>query len=131
MAAPAPPRTRVVEVLADAGTWRLAVLPLAVAPLSGFAGPAVLLPAVGAAVLVLVAVVRARRAAADRARLHRWGTDLLAAAHARLDAELARRTAVRTTAAAARLDAALARCRAEAGAELALLTPAREAADVP
>lgn len=147
---PSPPRrTRAVEALADAGTWRLAVLPLAVAPLSGvaglsgfaglpgfaglsgFAGPSVLLPAAGAAALVLVAVVRSRRAAADRARLHRWGTDLLAAAHARLDAELTRRTAARTTAAGARLDAALARRRAEVGAELALLTPAREAVDVP
>ncbi|MBW0121735.1 hypothetical protein, partial [Pseudonocardia oceani] len=80
---------------------------------------------------VLVAVVRSRRAAADRARLHRWGTDLLAAAHARLDAELTRRTAARTAGAGARLDAALARRRAAVGAELALLTPAREAVDVP
>ncbi|MBW0137582.1 hypothetical protein I4I81_25455 [Pseudonocardia abyssalis] len=123
---PIPPRARIVEVLADAGAWRLAVLPLAA--LSGFAGPAVLLPALGGAVLVLVAAVRARRAGVDRARLHRWGTDLLAVTHARVDAELTRRTAARATTATARLDAALAHRRAEIDAELTLLAP-REVAD--
>ncbi|GAA3248155.1 hypothetical protein GCM10017691_58080 [Pseudonocardia petroleophila] len=118
---PVPRRARVVEVLADAGAWRLAVLPLAA--LSGVAGPAVLLPALGGAVLVLVAVVRSRRAAVDRARARRWGTDLLAVTHARIDAELTRRTAARASAATARLEAALDRRRAEIDAELALLAP--------
>lgn len=121
---PVPPRTGLGTVLGDAAAWRLAVLPLAVAPLSGFAGPPVLLPAVGAAVLVLVAVVRTRRAATDRERLHRWSTDLLAATHARIAAELTRRTLARATEAGARLDAALATCRAAVDAEIALLSPA-------
>ncbi|MDN5931752.1 MAG: hypothetical protein L0I24_11930 [Pseudonocardia sp.] len=126
---PAPHRTGPGAALADAGTWRLAVLPLVVAPLSGFAGPAVLLPALGAAALVLGAVVRSRRAAIDRAHLRRWSTELLAATHARIDTELARRTVVRAAEAGARLDAALAACRAAVDAEIALLTP--EACDAP
>lgn len=126
---PAPRRTGPGAALADAGAWRLAVLPLAVAPLSGFAGPVVLLPALGAAVLVLVAVLRSRRAAIDRARLHRWSTELLAATHARIDAELARRAVARAAEAGARLDAALAGRRAAVDAEIALLTP--EACDAP
>lgn len=122
-APPVPRRTGLGAVLGDAGSWRLAVLPLAVAPLSGFAGPPVLLPALGAAVLVLVAVVRTRRDAADRERLHRWSTDLLAATQARIAAELTRRALSRATGAGARLDAALATRRTAVDAEIALLSP--------
>lgn len=126
---PVPRRTGPGTALAEAGVWRLAGLPLVVAPLSGFAGPAVLLPALGAAVLVLLAVVRSRRAATDRARLHRWSTELLAATHARIDAELTRRAAARAAAAGARLDAALTERRAAVESEIALLTP--EVRDAP
>lgn len=120
---PGPRPTRVLETLADAGTWRPAVLPLAAAPLTGFAGPSVALPAAGAAVLVLVAVVRSRRAAADRARLRRWVADLLDATGTRIDAELTRRTLARAAAGAVRLDAALAGRRSAIDAELAAITP--------
>ncbi|GEC21486.1 hypothetical protein PHY01_37690 [Pseudonocardia hydrocarbonoxydans] len=123
---PAPRRTGTWETLADAGTWRPAVLPLAAAPLTGFAGPSVALPAAGAAVLVLVAVVRSRRAAADRARLRRWSLALLADTRTRVDAELARRAVARAAAGAVRLDAALAGHRSAVDAELAAFGP-REA----
>lgn len=123
-AAPPPPHpVGLVDVLADAGAWRLAVLPLAVAPLTGLAGPAVLLPAVGAGVLVLWTVVRARRAAAERARLRTWCADLLTDTRARIDAELARRTTALVINAGTHLDTALARRRAALDAELAVLAP--------
>lgn len=122
-AGPPPPRpVRLADVLADAGTWRLAVLPLAVAPLTGPAGPAVLLPALGAGVLVLVAVVRGRHAAARRARMRSWSTEVLAEARARIDVELGRRTAALAADAGTVLDAALAGRRVAVEAELALLT---------
>lgn len=125
---PGPRRTRVWEALADAGTWRPALLPLALAPLTGFAGPSVALPAAGAAVLVLMAAVRSRRAAADRARLLRWSTDLLADTRTRIDTELARRTVAAAAAGAVRLDTALAARRRAVEAELTALEP-REAVD--
>jgi hypothetical protein len=124
VADPRPPtRTGPGAALADPGVWRLAGLPLVVASLCGFAGPAVLLPALGTAVLLLVVVVRFRRAATDRARLLRWSTDLLADTHSRIDAELARRAVVRAAAAGARLDAALTERRKAVESEIALLTP--------
>ncbi|MDN5750873.1 MAG: hypothetical protein L0H64_20595, partial [Pseudonocardia sp.] len=87
-AAPPPRPVGLVDVLTDTGAWRLAVLPLAAAPLTGLAGPAVLLPAVGAGVLVLCAALRARRAAAERARARTWCAELLAGTRTRIDAEL-------------------------------------------
>lgn len=124
-----PRRVRTVDVLADAGAWRLAVLPLVVAPLTGFAGPAVLWPAIGLGVLVLVAVIRARRAVAERARVRRWCDEVLAASGARIDAELGRRTARLLAHVAPLLEAALVRRLGAITAELALLAP--EVSDAP
>jgi hypothetical protein len=122
-APPLPRPVRVLDVLSDAGAWRLAVLPLAVAPLTGAAGPAVLLPALGAAVLVLAAVLRARWGALRRTRMLVWSAELVAATQARTDVELTRRTAALAAEAGPVLDAALARRRADVRAELALLAP--------
>jgi hypothetical protein len=129
---PPPPRpVRMVDVLADAGAWRLAVLPLAVAPLTGSAGPAVLLPAVAAGVLVLAVVLHTRRAALGRARLRAWSAELVTATQTRIDVELGRRTAVLAAQAGPQLDGASARRRAAVRAELALLAPEEEVSGAP
>ncbi len=121
---PGQPRpVRWIEVLADAGAWRLAVLPLVVAPLTGPAGPAVLLPALGLGVLVLAVVLRARRAATEQARVRLWCAELVALAQERIDAELGRRTAMLAARAAPVLDDALGRRRRAVVAELDLLAP--------
>ncbi|WP_300018327.1 hypothetical protein [Pseudonocardia sp.] len=125
-----PPPVRVLDVVADAGAWRLAVLPVAVAPLTGPAGPAVLLPALGAGVLVLATVLGARRAALRRARMRSWSAELLVALQARIDAELGRRTAALAADVGPVLEAAAARRRADVRAELALLAP-REVSGAP
>jgi hypothetical protein len=85
-------------------------------------GPALLLPAVGAAVLVLVAVVHLRRAALDRGRVARWSGDLLDAVGGALDTGAARAAAGLAARAGAELDAALDRHREALDAELALIT---------
>lgn len=122
-----PPRPGAGAALADPGVWRVAALPLVLAPPAvalGWVhgGPALLLPAVGAAVLVLVAVVRRRRAALDRARVARWADELLDAAGGALDTGAARAAAGLAARAGAELDAALDRHRAALDAELALIT---------
>lgn len=126
VAAPPPRPVGIVDVLADGGAWRLAVLPLAAAPLTGPAGPAVLLPAVGAGALVLCAALRARRAAVEGARLQAWCLGLLAETRSRLDTELRHRTVVLCAEAGTHLDSSLTRRRAVLDAELRLL-----AAEVP
>ena len=109
-------------MLADPGAWRLAALPLAVVPLSGFAGPAALFPAFGAGVLVLGAVLRSRRAATDRARHRTWCSEILTTTRARIDGELGRRALATLAEAAPLLDGAIARRHAELDAERSLLT---------
>lgn len=107
------------DVAADAGAWRLAVLPLVVAPLTGLAGPAVALPAVGAAIMILAVAVRVRRAAVERERMRQWAAELLGDTRARVDVEVVARTGVLV--ADSQLDRALARRRAVLEAELARL----------
>jgi hypothetical protein len=126
-APPAPDRPGPVAVLADAGVWRTAALPLVVASLAvavgaTAAGPALLLPAAGAGAGVLVVAVRHRRAATDRARLRRWCGELLDAVAADLDAGLAHAATALAAGAGADLDAAVGRHRAALDAELVLLT---------
>jgi hypothetical protein len=125
--APAPDRPRSAATLADPGVWRTAVFPLAVASLAvavgaTTAGPALLLPAAGAGVGVLVVAVRHRRAVLDRTRLRRWCDELLDAAATDLDAATAHAATALAATAGAELDTAVERHRAALEAELTLLT---------
>jgi hypothetical protein len=111
-----------------AALWRLALFPLAVLPLLGLpalAGPALAPLAVGIGVAAVVAAVRARRASAERLRLHRHTEQVLAAAARAVDADLGRRLVELERAVVVTLDAAVLRRRAEVDAELALLAPER------
>ncbi len=117
---PPPGATRALLV-AVAGSWRLALIPLAALPVVGIAGPALLLLAVGTGVAAVVAVGRARAIAHERARLRQWADEVLAGARARADAELVAAFLELERAAGADLDAAVARRRGEVEAELAAL----------
>jgi hypothetical protein len=121
------PRSLLAGAAAGAAVWRLALLPLAVLPLLGLpalAGPAPAPLAVAAGVAALVATARARRTAAERARLRRHIEQSLAAAALAIDADLGRRLVELERAVVPVLDAAVLRRRAAVDAELALLAPA-------
>lgn len=130
-AAPSPavrPRSLLAGAAVGAAVWRLALLPLAVLPLVGLpalAGPVLAPLAVAAGVAALVATVRARATAAERAWLRRHVEQSLAAAALAVDADLGRRLVELEGAVAPELDAAVLRRRAVVDAELALLAPAR------
>jgi hypothetical protein len=108
------------------GTWRLALLPAAVLPAVGLpalGGLAVLPPAVGIGLALLVAGARAHRAAADRARLRRWADEVVATVRVALDTELARRAIEVERVAGRELDDLMARRLAQVDAELRALAP--------
>lgn len=134
-AAPAPvgtARAMLADVVHGAVLWRLVLPLLAVLPLAGlpaFGGPVLAPLAAATAVVVVAAAVRSRRAAVDRARLHRYTADVLAAARAALDADLARRVLELDRVAGAALDVAVARRRHDVDAELRLLAPDRVAGE--
>jgi hypothetical protein len=122
-----PPRSLLAGAAAGAAVWRLALFPLAVLPLLGLpvlAGPALAPLAIAAGVAALVATARARRTAAERARLRRHVEQSLATAALAVDADLGRRLVEVERAVAPVLDAAVLRRRAAVDAELALLAPA-------
>ncbi|HEX5811128.1 MAG TPA: hypothetical protein VFY38_03420 [Pseudonocardia sp.] len=126
---PEPPSRALGALLAGAsgGTWRLALLPVAVLPAVGLpalGGRAVLAPALGIALALLVAATRAHRVAADRARLRRWADEVTAAVRMALDTELARRLIDVERVAGAELDEFVARRLALVEAELRALAPA-------
>ena len=107
------------------GTWRLALLPVAVLPAVGlpaWGGLAVLPPALGIGIALLVAAARAQRVAADQVRLRRWADEVVATVRAALDTELARRAIEVERVAAAELDDLVARRLTRVDAELRALT---------
>ena len=131
MPGPEPPQRALGALLAGAtgGTWRLALLPVAVLPAVGLpavGGRAVLAPALGIALALLVATTRAQRVAADRARLRRWVDEVTAAVRAALGTELARRLIDVERVAGAELDELVARRLALVEAELRALAPAEQ-----
>jgi hypothetical protein len=126
--APDPPPGTARALLADAtaGTWRLVLLPAALLPAVGLpalGGRAMLPLAVAIGLALLVAAVGARRIAADRTRLRRWGGEVVATVRGTLDTELARRLLEVERLAAAELDDAMVRHREAVDAELRALTP--------
>jgi hypothetical protein len=126
--APDPPQGAVRALLAGAteGTWRLALLPAAVLPAVGLpalAGRSALPLALALGLTLLAAGLQARRVAADRARLRRWGGEVVEAVRRTLETELARRLLEVERLAAVELDDLLARRRAEVDAELLALAP--------
>jgi hypothetical protein len=128
---PEPPQRALGALLAGAtgGTWRLALLPVAVLPAVGLpavGGRAVLAPALGIALALLVATTRAQRVAADRVRLRRWVDEVTAAVRAALGTELARRLIDVERVAGAELDVLVARRLALVEAELRALAPAEQ-----
>jgi hypothetical protein len=115
-------------LLVTGGTWRLALLPAAVLPAVGLpalGGLAVLPPALGLGLALLVVGVRAHRVAADRVRLRRWADESVATVRVALDAELARRAVEVERVAGAELDELVARRLAWVDAELRALAPER------
>ena len=107
-------------------SWRLALFPVAMLPLLGLpalAGPALAPLAAGAGVAAVAATARARRTAAERARLRCHTEQVLAAAALAIDADLGRRLVELERTVVAALDAAVLRRRAAVDAELALLAP--------
>lgn len=126
--APGVPPGAVRALLAGAvgGTWRLALLPVAVLPAIGLpalGGREVLPLAVGVGLALLVAAARAHRVATDRARLRRWAVEVVAAVRTTLETELAYRLLELERVAGAELDEAVERRRAEVDAELRALAP--------
>ncbi|MBL8926062.1 MAG: hypothetical protein JNM77_07460 [Pseudonocardia sp.] len=126
---PEPPQRALGALVAGAtgGTWRLAVLPVAVLPAVGLpavGGRAVLAPALGIALALVVATTRAQRVAADRARLRRWADEVTAAVRAALGTELARLLIDVERVAGAELDELVAGRLALVEAELRALAPA-------
>ncbi len=118
-----PPRAGPGVALADPTVWRFAALPLVLVPSVvalgwATAGPGLLFPVAGAALLALVGLVRWRRAAAERARMRRWVDEVLAAARC----DTARAATVLAAAAGSHLDVALDRHRSALEFELTLLT---------
>lgn len=123
---PDPPPGVVRGLLAGAteGTWRLALLPAAVLPAVGLpalGGRSAVPFAAGLGLALLVLAARARRCAADQARLRRWGADAVAAVRGALETELARRLLEVERLAAAELDDAVARRRIVVDGELRAL----------
>ena len=111
---PDPPPSAAGALLAGVtgGTWRLALVPAAVLPAVGLpalGGRALLPPALGVALALLVTAARAHRTAADRARLRRWADDVVMVVRSELDTELARRLIDVERVAAAELDELVAR----------------------
>jgi hypothetical protein len=104
-----------------AGSWRLALVPLAALPVVGIAGPALLPLAVGTGIAAVVAAGRARAVAHERARLRQWAEEVLAGTRARADAELVAGFLELERTAGADLDAAVAQRRGEVESELAEL----------
>jgi hypothetical protein len=126
--APDPPPGVGRALLAGAteGAWRLALVPAAVLPAVGLpalGGRSAVPLAVGIGLALLVAVVRARRVAADRARLRGWGAEVVAAVRGALETELARRLLEVERLAGAALDDAVERRRAEVDGALRALAP--------
>lgn len=127
--APEPPPGTGRALLAGAteGTWRLALLPAAVLPAVGLpavGGRSVVPLALGVGLALVLGAVRGRRVAADRARLRRWGTEVVAAVRNALETELSRRLLEVERLAAAELDDAATRRRTEIDDELRALAPA-------
>ncbi|HVL82956.1 MAG TPA: hypothetical protein VM367_01485 [Pseudonocardia sp.] len=125
--APATAARALVDLVGAAGPWRV-VLPVAGLPILG--APALGRPAavpllLAASVLVVGLGVRARRVALDRARLHRWTVEVLAALRTALGAELDRWFVEVERAAGGDLDTRAAARLAEVDAELAALAPDR------
>jgi len=121
---PPPGAVRALLTGATEGTWRLALLPAAVLPAVGLpalGGRSVLPLAVGLGLALLVGAVRARRVAADRARLRRWGADVVAAVRGALETELARRLIELERLVGAELDDAVTRRRDAVDGELRAL----------
>jgi hypothetical protein len=126
--APDPPPTVICALLAGAteGTWRLALLPAAALPAVGLpalGGRSTVPLALGLGLALLLVAVRARRVAADRARLRRWGTEVTAAVRGALETELSRRLLEVERHAGVELDDAVVRRRTEIDAELRALAP--------
>jgi hypothetical protein len=123
---PAPHAIRALLV----GAWRIALVPAAglsvvglpAAGLPALGGRAVLPLAVGVGLALLASAVGAQRAAADRARLRRWATEVVSAVRAAVETELARRVLELERVAGAELDEAVTRRRAALDAELQALT---------
>jgi hypothetical protein len=125
---PGPGFPLLTGVVEGAALGRLALLPLAVLPLLGLpalGGPALAPLAVGAGLVAVVVAARARRTAAERARLHRRVEQVVAAAATAIDSDLDRRLVELERSAAAALDAAVLRRRAAVDHELALLAADR------
>jgi hypothetical protein len=121
--APEPPPGTVRALLLGAagGTWRVALLPAAALPTVGLpalGGPAALPSALVLAATGVVLAARAQRCAAERAALRCWAGDVVSAARAALEAELARRLLELDHVAGAALDEAVACRRREIDAEL-------------
>jgi hypothetical protein len=126
--APDPPTGAVRALLAGAteGTWRLALLPaaaLSAVGLPALGGRSAVPLAAGLGLALLVVAVRARRSAADRARLRRWGADAVAAVRGALETELSRRLLEVERLAGAELDDAVDRRRTVVDGELRALAP--------
>lgn len=125
---PPPGTTRALVAGLTGGTWRVALLPAAVLPAVGLpalGGRAVLPPALGIAAALLVAGARTHREAADRARLHRWADEVVAAVRVAVETELARRAVEVERVAGAELDELVARHLAQVDAELRALAPGK------
>jgi len=129
---PDPPGPTLFTGLVEgAALGRLALLPLAALPLLGLpalGGPALAPLAVGAGLAAVVVAVRARRTAAERARLHRRVEQVVGAAATAIDADLDRRLVELERSAGTALDAAVLRRRAAVDRELALLSAHRSGA---
>jgi hypothetical protein len=125
---PPPGAARALLAGVTSGTWRVALLPAAVLPAVGLpalGGRAVLPPALGIAVALLVAGVRAHRVAADRARLRRWADEVVATVRAAVETELTRRALEVERVAGAELDELVGRHLARVDAELRALAPGK------
>jgi hypothetical protein len=123
---PAPGAVRALLAGATAGTWRIALLPAAALPAVGLpalGGRSTLPLALGLGLALLIGAARARRVAADRARLRRWGAEMAASVRGALETELARRLLEVERRAGAELDDAVSRRRGEVDAELRALAP--------
>ena len=128
---PSPGAVRALVAGATEGSWRLALLPAAALPAIGLpalAGRSTVPLALGLGLALLLVGTRARRIAADRARLRRWGVEVTATVRGVLETELARRLLEVERRAGAELDDAANRRRAEVEAELRVLAPTLPAA---
>jgi hypothetical protein len=127
---PDPPAGTVRALLTGAteGTWRLALLPAAALPAVGLpalGGRSAVPLAAGLGLALLVAALRARRSAADRTRLRRWGVETVAAVRGALETELSRRLLEVERLVGAELDDAVDRRRIVVDRELRALASGR------